>query len=170
MTDRGTIRRYVDGDAEALTELLHRAYAELGARGLNFTGVDQNVKTTRYRTGLGTSWVIESNGALVATLTMTMPPSPTLQTLTAEAREPGRVWLNQMAVDPTLRGTGLASQLWEHGLDWARGSGATSVGVDTATSATHLIALYERWGFTAADTIHWPGKTYDSTVMIRPEA
>ena len=31
---------------EHLTELLHRAYAPLGARALNYTAVDQSVETT----------------------------------------------------------------------------------------------------------------------------
>jgi hypothetical protein len=35
---------------EELTELLHRAYASLGATGFNYTAVDQNVATTRERT------------------------------------------------------------------------------------------------------------------------
>jgi hypothetical protein len=36
-------------DAPALARLLHRAYAELGARGLNFTAADQNEQTTLTR-------------------------------------------------------------------------------------------------------------------------
>lgn len=49
-------RPYDDADAEELTGLLHRAYAELGAQGLNFTAVDQDVEVTRERAAGGGSW------------------------------------------------------------------------------------------------------------------
>ncbi len=48
------------------------------------------------------------------------------------------------------------------------GQGASSIGVDTAHPATHLVQLYRSWGFAEVDSIHWPGKTYDSVVMLRP--
>jgi hypothetical protein len=44
-----SVRMFTPVDAVQLTELLHAAYAELGAMGLNFTAVDQSVETTRYR-------------------------------------------------------------------------------------------------------------------------
>ena len=50
MADAGqssiAVRRFEQDDAEALTDLLHRAYAELGAMGLNYTAVDQSVAET----------------------------------------------------------------------------------------------------------------------------
>ena len=36
---------------EGLTELLHRAYAALGARGWNYTAVDQTIEVTGKRRG-----------------------------------------------------------------------------------------------------------------------
>lgn len=162
-----TVRPFVDDDAPALTAFLHEAYAELGARGLNFTAVDQSEETTRSRARGGRCWVVERGGEIVATLTMSLPPSSALQRLTPEARVPGRVWLNQMGVSPRLRGVGLARLLWDTGAAWAAEQGATSVGIDTAVPATHLVDLYTRWGFVPRDIIHWPGKTYDSLVMVR---
>jgi len=50
---------------------------------------------------------------------MSMPPSKELQVLTLEARQPGRAWLNQVAVSPRLRRSGLARSLWELGKGWA---------------------------------------------------
>jgi hypothetical protein len=40
------------------------------------------------------------------------------------------------------------------------------VGVDTAATAIHLVDLYSAWGFEHRGVIHWPGKTYDSVVMV----
>ena len=161
-----TIRLYQDEDAEALTELLHRAYAELGAAGLNYTAVDQDVATTHYRATSGQCWVAEIAGELVATVTISLPPSQHVQELTEVARVANIAWLNQLAVDPTKRGRGTARYLWLTALSWAAENGATSVGLDTAQEADHLVSLYTSWGLRPADTIHWPGKTYDSVVML----
>lgn len=162
------VRLFTDADASGLTTLLHTAYAELGAMGLNYTAVDQDVKTTRQRARGGRCWVLETDGRLVGTLTMSLPPSGPLQKLTPQAGVPHRAWLNQMAVHPAARGLGIAADLWQRARRWAVAEGASSVGVDTALPAEHLIRLYRSWGFTQTDTIHWPGKTYDSVVMIRP--
>lgn len=163
------IRTFQADDARPLTALLHAAYAELGARGLNFTAVDQDEDTTLARAGAGQCWVMEdAHGGLIATLTMSYPPSQGIRELTPEARQEHCAWLNQLAVCPQHRGQGLAAQLWQLGRSWAIAQGARVIGLDTALPAEHLIALYERWGFVTRDTIHWPGKTYHSTIMMRP--
>lgn len=159
-----TVRAFVDADVPALTALLHEAYAELRALGLNYTAVDQDEETTRHRAHGGRCWVAEHEGALVATLTMS--PSKELQGLTVEARQPNRAWLNQVAVSPRLRRTGIARSLWDLGKRWAAEQGANSIGVDTAVPATHLVTIYTTWGFEHRGIIHWQGKTYDSVVML----
>ncbi|WP_052850181.1 GNAT family N-acetyltransferase [Streptomyces avicenniae] len=161
-------REFRASDAAPLTAMLHRAYAELGRAGLNFTAVDQDEATTLARAGAGRSWVCVDGGAVVAALTLSLPPGPALRALSHEATLPGRAWLNQLAVDPSRRGQGLASLLWRTGREWARTAGATHVGLDTAAPARHLVARYERWGFRGRETIRWPGKTYASTVMVLP--
>ncbi len=136
-------RPYKDADAAPLTELIHAAYAELG----------------------GQCWVALRDGELIGTATMTFPLSDGLKERTSVAHHPRRAWLNQLAVAPEARGTGLAAGLWRLAQEWAHESGITSVGLDTAEPATHLVRLYEKWGFAQVDTIHWPGKAYDSVVM-----
>lgn len=167
MNSTFSVRLFEDRDTDGLTDLLHAAYAELGARGWNYTAVDQDAATTRARARGGQCWVAESDGQLVGTLTMSLPPSTDLFELTMAAREEHRAWLNQVAVSPGARGRGISADLWRRGRAWAASQGASSVGVDTAIPAEHLVALYTAWGFTAVDTIHWPGKTYDSVVMTR---
>ncbi len=162
------IRTFTDSDAPEVTALLHRAYGELAARGLNFTAATQDEATTRHRAAGGVSWVLVAEGRIVATMTMSLPPSTQLRTLSTEAAAPGRAWLNQLAVDPTERGTGLARRLRDEGLTWARAAGASVVGVDTAEPATSLVDTYRRWGFVQREVIQWPGKTYRSVVMTSP--
>lgn len=169
MDSRFRLRDYVDADAVELTALLHAAYGEHLRAGLNFTAADQNVETTRHRSRGGGCWVLEDESTrIVATMTMSWPPSRGLQRLSATAREPHTAWLNQLAVHPDMRGTGCAGFLFRHGLGWSSDQGAIQVGIDTAAPAERLVALYRHWGFEHRDTVHWEGKTYDSVVMVRP--
>lgn len=163
----GTIRPAVEADIPAVTRLVHAAYAEHGAAGLNFTAVDQSEATTRLRLFAGLSWVIERSGELIATATVSIPPGEHIRRLAALAREPRVAWLNQLAVHPSRRGEGLARRLFDTVVAHARDQDAQILALDTAAPATRLRALYERWGFTDGETIHWPGKTYDSVVMSR---
>lgn len=163
-----TLRPAVDSDVPALTVLVHAAYAELGAQGLNFTAVDQDERTTRYRTFAGSSCVVDDESELIATATVSFPPGEVLRGLSAVAREPATAWLNQLAVHPARRGEGHARLLLDRCLEHARDVGAIAIGLDTAAPATSLRRLYEHWGFRDREIIHWPGKSYDSVVMTRP--
>ena len=168
MDPRFVTREFAATDADIVTDLLHRAYGEHLADGLNFTAATQRVSTTLSRARGGRCWVVTAEDVPVATLTMSIPPSHSLQQLTAVAAEPARAWLNQLAVDPAHRGEGIASALFRHAAAWAKDQGMTSVGIDTAAPAASLIAIYQRWGFEHRDVVHWDGKTYDSVVMVRP--
>ena len=152
-------------DIPALTALLHAAYAELGAAGLNFTAVDQSDEVTARRVRVGSTWVAQENDRLVATVTLALPPSRPLQQLSATASTPGTAWINQLAVHPDHRGAGWARALFHRCREEARARGVERLGLDTAISADHLRSLYSRWGFEDRETIHWSGKTYDSLVM-----
>ncbi|MBD7918505.1 GNAT family N-acetyltransferase [Cellulomonas sp. Sa3CUA2] len=156
-------------DVPALTRLLHAAYADLAADGLNFTGASQDEATTARRSlRVGASWVlVDRAGELVGTVTASSPPGRGIRSLTSLALEPDRVWLNQLAVHPDARGRGLATRLWATVRAWSVERGMRSVGLDTAVPATGLRAMYRRWGFVDADTVQWPGKTYRSVVMVR---
>jgi GNAT superfamily N-acetyltransferase len=165
--DDVAIRPFEVADAGPVTELLHRAYAELGAAGLNFTAVDQTIETTLYRASGGHCLVAWVGADPVATMTMSMPPSRTLRTMFPAADRDDIAWLNQLGVDPAKRGLGLARRLWRMGDEWAIEQDATTIGVDTAIPATHLVELYEAWGFTRAGTVHWEGKNYDSAVLLK---
>lgn len=162
-----TLRRALSGDVSSITALVHAAYAEHAERGLNFTAADQSDDTTRSRAFGGATWVIEAGGELVATATLSMPPGEGIRELSAAAREEHMAWLNQLAVHPDHRGAGHARLLFDRLIEHAGDSGAHSVGLDTAAPAAELRRLYRRWGFRDRELMHWPGKTYDSVVMVR---
>ncbi len=161
------VRPFHPRDAAPLTTLLHEAYGQLAAMGLNFTAVDQDEATTVSRARAGHCLVAEIEGRIVGTGTFSMPPYAPLIAQWAPAAEPGTVWLNQLAVDPSRQGLGVARSIFDVGLAWSRVHGAKVIGLDTAEPATHLVELYRRWGFEARGTIQWEGKTYRSVVMTR---
>jgi len=161
-------RFFVPSDAEALTGLLNSAYADLESAGLNFTAATQDVETTLRRVSHGVCWVVEDQGELAATLTLVIPPGEEIQSLTAEARVDKRAWIEQVAVGARLRGRRVAQQLYHEAVEWSKGNGYTSLGLDTAVPAEHLVRMYEKWGFRRTGTVHFDGKNYDSAVLIRP--
>ncbi|WP_125100788.1 GNAT family N-acetyltransferase [Leucobacter chromiireducens] len=112
-------------------------------------------------------WVVEAGNELIATMTISWPAEDTLQALTHEASVQHRAWLNQLAVEPSRRKQGIARLLRDEGFAWSASQGASSVGLDTAKPATHLVELYSSWGFRIVDEVQWPGKSYRSVVMVR---
>lgn len=155
---------------EALTTLLHVAYASLAAQGWNFTAVDQSVQTTRDRVTSGQAFVIESHGELVGTVTVCPPkrqdgrylgdPVPDCYT------RPDTAILAQLAVHPDLRGQGLAAQLMDAAEAWAAAQGYRAVALDTALPAEALQRRYAQRGYVPVGEVQWAGKTYRSVLMV----
>lgn len=163
-----SIRPFVREDAAPLTELLHESFAELGDTGLNYTAVYQDAETTLARALAGSCFIAEIDTQMVGSITISLPPPDAIRALTSAAREPHRACLNQFAVLPAMRKRGIATALWQMTLDWANDNGATSLGIDSAKTAAHLVRLYRFLGFTIVDTIQLADKTYESVVMTRP--
>lgn len=166
-----TLRPLAPGDSiEALTALLHRAYAPLAAMGLNFTAVDQSVEATRQRVASGHCIVAEVEGRIVGTVTV------------CEAYDPnGDPWarttpwfyrhdvahLHQLAVDPPVQGQGLGARLIDAGEQWARDGGCAVMLLDTAAPARQLRQRYARLGYRDVDEVQWTGKRYRSVLMAK---
>jgi GNAT superfamily N-acetyltransferase len=155
---------------EALTALLHRAYARLAAMGLNFTAVDQSVETTRRRVESGQCFVAEAAGQIVGTVTVCEAYDPN--------REPwarATPWfyrrdvahMHQLAVDPSAQGQGLGDRLVAACEKWARERGRSALALDTAAPAAHLRQRYARLGYRDVDEVQWAGKCYRSVLMVR---
>lgn len=167
-----SIREWHDGDSpEALTRLLHAAYASLAARGLNFTAVDQSVATTRERLNGAQAFVAEQGGRLVGTVAVSGPkplasrylgdPAPALYV------EPDVALIAQLAVHPECRGQGLAERLLDAAEDWARRQGYRRAALDTAEPADDLRRRYERRGYAVVGQVQWAGKRYRSVLMSK---
>jgi GNAT superfamily N-acetyltransferase len=156
------------GPADSLVELtglLHRAYARLGAMGLNYTAVDQSPRVTAERIAGGHCVVAEWDGALAGTLVV----QPTYaENECAYYTRPGVAVVHQFAVDPASQGRGIGRALMAAAEDWARAHGHAEVAVDTAEPAAHLVALYAHLGYRPVAHVARRGKLYRSVVLAKP--
>ena len=158
-------------DFAALTALLHRAYAPLGAAGLNFTAVDQTEDMTRQRLFGVQGWVAERAGKLLGSVTASGANDPNAQPwarATPWFYRSDVAHLHQLAVEPAEQGRGVGAQLMLTCEDWALATGHRAMALDTAVPAAHLRSRYAKCGYLDVDEVQWAGKTYRSVVMLKP--
>ncbi len=153
-----------DDDLEALTELLHRAYAGLARRNLLYVATHQSVAVTRSRISKGTCFVAELDGRLAGTLTYVDPA----RTAGCEVYDrPGVASFHQFGVEPALQGRGIGDLLLARAGQAARADGARALALDTAEPARQLIAMYRRRGYRVEGHADWPETNYRSVIMVR---
>lgn len=158
------LRRLRDDDpVPALTDLLHRAYAPLAARGLRYVATHQDDRTTRHRCSQGECWVAELGGRVVATVTLVHGRTSEC----AYYARPGVARFGQFAVEPSLQGRGVGRALVELCERRAREDGCTEIACDTSEHAAELIAMYERWGYVLAGRTRWKDVNYESVVLAK---
>jgi GNAT superfamily N-acetyltransferase len=170
-----TIRLWQPGDSlDALTALLHRAYAPLAAAGMNFTAATQTAAMTSQRMQGSHTWVaVRSGGTLVGTITAAGPFDPN-----AQGWAHALPWFyrqdvahfHQYAVDPACQGQGIGAALLRAAEAWARGAGHRAMLLDTAEPAATLRQRYARAGYADIASVQWQGKAYRSVVMAKPLA
>lgn len=165
MTETIEIRAFRKNDSLAeLTAVLHRAYAALGAMGLNHTSVDQSDEVTRRRIAGGICLVAVSGSALVGTILY----RPTDQTRGCPWYDrPEVASLHQFGVLPESQRAGIGSRLMQAVEMLALDSGAGQLALDTAEPAAHLLQFYVRRGYRFIEYAQWPGKLYRSVVMSK---
>ena len=155
---------------DALTALLHRAYAPLAAAGMDFMAASQSADVTRQRVAEGHCLVAEAGGELLGTVTVCGPYEDDLATWAAEApwfRERDTAHFHQFAVDPRQQRRGVGRLLVAAGERWARDCGFRRMALDTAEPATALRALYRRLGYAEVGHVRWQGRHYRSVVMLK---
>lgn len=166
LPDGIVVRALRDDDSfTALTELLHRAYADLAASGLRYLASHQDEATTRRRARAGECFIVEHHGRMAGTITF----------LDAE-RTDGSPWydradvasFNQFCVDPALRKRGIGAALLDLAEARARETGAAELACDTAEQATHLIEMYGARGYRFVEYVDWrPTTNYRSVVLSK---
>lgn len=163
---RLAFRRATEDDLLALTELLHRAYAPLAARNLQFVATHQAPDVTRSRLNRGEGWVGELRGSVVATVTL-IPPAVPGGGAPWFAR-PGIAKFAQLAVDPDHKGQRLGVELMDFVERRAMEFGADEIALDTAVPATDLRDMYRARGYRhVAYCDYRPDVNYPSVVMSK---
>ena len=155
----------MDDSLEALTALLHRAYAELADMGLRYRATHQSVDDTRERVSTGECWVADSSGKVVATILL-IPPGA-LNGVSAWYSRPGVAVVSQFGVEPSLQRRGVGSRLLGKMEQRALELGAVEVAIDTAEPAEHLVRLYERRGYRFIERVQWNHTNYTSVILSK---
>lgn len=153
---------------DALTALLHRAYAPLAAAGMNYTAATQTAAVTARRAAEGQCYVAVRGAEMVGTVTVAGPYDESVAPWTAEVpwfRDADTAHLHQFAVDPALQRQGLGRRLVSACEAWARARGYRLMALDTAVPAAHLRALYRRLGYADVGSVQWEGRSYRSVIM-----
>lgn len=159
------LRLFGDGDSLGeLTALLHRAYAELAAAGMNFTAATQDAEVTGRRIEGSECWLAFDGGTLAGTVTLTLRP---VESLPPSYGTGSAAFLHQLAVEPGFRGRGLGRRLLDHAEARAAALGFGTIALDTAETASHLLRLYAARGYREVGRHRWEGKTYESVVMAK---
>jgi GNAT superfamily N-acetyltransferase len=165
------IREFSSHDSvQALTAMLHRAYAPLAHSGMNFTAVDQTVEVTLRRIADGQCFVAVDSGAIVGTVTVSGPFDPTVALWALQTPwyyRADTAHFHQFAVEPDRQGQGLGNRLVARCERWAREQDYVHMALDTALPAQQLRARYAKLGYRDEGEVHWEGKTYRSAIMVK---
>lgn len=161
-----TIRAVTPQDDMALlTDLIHAAYGKLAEKNLCYWATHQSIADTAKRFSSGYGLVAEVQGKIVGTLTV-RPPQPDSEV--PQYRDPTTWTLSQFAVSPELQGLGIGHQLHDGSLAYAWINSGRTMALDTAVSATHLIEMYNHWGYKIVGECDWrPQTNYLSVIMSR---
>jgi uncharacterized damage-inducible protein DinB/GNAT superfamily N-acetyltransferase len=156
---------------EALTSLLHDAYAPLLARGVNLVAATQTVQITQQRIAEGQCLVAAQRGRIVGTVTVCGPfdlhTSPWAAGVPA-FRDRDTAHFHQFAVAPKLQRHGLGRRLVAACEQWARERGFKRMALDVAEPAAELRALVRSLGYVEVSSGQWDGRAYRSVVMEKP--
>lgn len=147
-----------------LTALVRAAYQQLADLGFRYWGTWQSEDDTRRRCSQGLCLVAVDAGALVGTVLLKSvfdSSDPPLY------HQPGTRVISQFAVLPSRQGERIGARLLDAAEHAARADGATTVALDTAEGATHLIELYRRRGYALAGSVDWNGTNYVSVLMSK---
>ena len=166
MTPALTIRPFTtDDDIEEITRIIRAAYAQLSAMGLKYWATWQEAADTKKRFDRGHGFVALLGDRVVGTITIYGPDHGNKSPIYRDVDTYG---IGQFAIDPELQGNGYGKELQQFAEGWIRNRRGKRVALDTSEQATHLIAMYEKWGYTIAGNVDWrPFTNYLSVMMVK---
>jgi GNAT superfamily N-acetyltransferase len=155
---------HADDDLDAITRLLHEAYAPLAAAGMRYVASHQDIATTRRRTAKGETFVAVRDDAVVAVITLAEAEATHGSTF---YDRPDVVSFGQFAVLPALQRQGIGSRLMDIVEDRARAKGVAELALDTSEHAEALIAMYTKRGYRFIEYSQWDGVNYRSVILSK---
>jgi GNAT superfamily N-acetyltransferase len=161
------IRRLVPSDSlESLTDLLHRAYQQLGDMGLRYFATYQSVDDTRSRIADGNCYVACLDSKIIGTITWTPGPA-TREDMPPIYRRAEVARFGQFGVAPAHQRRGIGGRMLRLVERDALNAGFEQLALDTAEPAAHLIDWYRRLGFKSVGHWKWGGANYRSVLMSK---
>jgi len=158
-----TIRQWChDDDISRITDVLHRAYAQLADLGFKYHATWQGDEVTLKRLSKGVSYLALDNDLIVGTITLSVPPNVS----GCDWYDRGDVAsFGQFGVDPNYQKYGIGSKLLETVETETRKRQLPNLALDTAEGAKHLIDLYGRRGYEFVGYANWDITNYRSVIL-----
>ena len=151
-------------DLDAITSLLHEAYAPLAAAGMRFVATHQDTAMTQERLKNGETFVATDGDLIVGIVTLKEAEATYG---TPFYSRPDVADFGQFAVRPTHQRRGIGSHLIEMVECRAREKGVGELALNTSEHASHLIAMYTRKGFRFIEYAQWPDVNYRSMIFSK---
>lgn len=145
-----------DSDVPQIRTLLNESYKELADMGLNYTASYQDEEETRKRMAKGRTFVLLSGKEIVGTI-LYYPRN--------EITGKNSAYLEQFAISPKLKRSGLGSIIMDFCEQLANDEKYEAIQLNTAQPATHLVEWYKRRGYKIVAETHIEGKVYDSYIF-----
>ena len=151
-------------DIDAITSLLHEAYAPLAAAGMRFVASHQDGATTRRRLDDGETFLATAGDLIVGIVTLNEVHATHG---TPFYDRPDVAEFGQFAVRPSYQRHGIGSRLIELVERRARDKGVRELALNTSEHAAHLIAFYTGKGYRFIEYAQWREVNYRSMVFSK---
>lgn len=148
-----TVRLATSNDIPVLLSLIRRVVPLMRASG-NFQWDDQYPNAAVFENDIanGNLWVAELDGQLVGVAAITTDQEPEYAQVGWDLNETAIV-VHRLAVDPAVRGRGIAAQLMAQAEDVARQCGIGVLRIDTNTQNEATQRLFPKLGYVFAGEI-----------------
>lgn len=163
-----TIQPYESGsvDIDALTQMIHRAYARLADAGFAYVAASQSPELTKLRCEIASCWIARDEEAVVGTIAYN-PGTPRTTPYPPWYGREDVAFFSQFAVAPEYQGRGIGDALLQLAQMQALADGKREIACDTAAEATTLVGYYLERGFRVVDEHTWPRANYTSVVLSK---
>jgi GNAT superfamily N-acetyltransferase len=169
-TGRGILYRFLQpgDDLNAVTSMLHEAYAPLAAQGMRFVASHQDSATTRKRIDRGETIVAVDGGSGGASIVGIITLNEAAKTAGSPFYDrPDVAGFSQFAVRPSYQGLGIGSTLLRLVEERARARGVAELALDTSERAVRLIDLYQSKGYRFVEHVQWSATNYRSVILAK---